>query len=68
MSRLNLRAANVRVAYPWQLGDGMPDNVDGLSIDEQIYKSDLVGSFVLGRDVLGSSTFILGQSLTGDTT
>ncbi|OAZ72421.1 hypothetical protein SRCM100623_00960 [Acetobacter pasteurianus] len=37
MKPSDLRKLNTRVAYPWPLGEPMPDDVTGLATDEIIY-------------------------------
>lgn len=49
----NRRGLDVKIAYPWPVDQIMPDDVSDLSLDEIIYSSDLIGSFVIGRDEIG---------------
>lgn len=37
MKPSDLRKLNTRVAYPWPLGEPMPDDVTGMATDEVIY-------------------------------
>lgn len=37
MKPSDLRKLNTRVAYPWTLGEPMPDDVTGMATDEIIY-------------------------------
>jgi len=66
----NRHGRDVRIAYPWQVDAVMPDDVTGMGIDESIYSQEpLIGTFVIGRDVIGdggitppTSVFILDAS------
>lgn len=50
----DIKRLNVHVAYPWSLGDeNTPEDVTGLTLDEILYPSSLVGNFIIGRDVIG---------------
>lgn len=58
MKPSDLRKLNTRVAYPWPLGDDMPDDVTGMGTDEIIYgaspsNSGVLGEFILGWNELG---------------
>ncbi|MBS1034996.1 hypothetical protein [Gluconobacter cerinus] len=39
----NRRGLDVKIAYPWPVDRVMPEDVSGLSIDEQIYPLQATG-------------------------
>lgn len=49
MKRTDLRKLNARIAYPWELGSEMPQNVADLGIDEMIYGASQIAEPSVGN-------------------